>query len=760
MSRLAPFRRRPVWVALLLAGGCLLFFKALSEKPDLPRRNSDAYKKYVAAFQLAVAALENGPPPARLDPATDESGHYHDFVRAKFTEAIETIPQEPAAWANRGLSFLRDRRLDEAEADLRQAERLAPDSAEVQKLLGLLDAKKGRYGEAAARYRKLLDRNRDDLRALYTLVMALDQEDEPNNTEMLKRLDAGLAQRPNNLCLLHHKGLVAVRLTSRDALNEVVAAYTRLAPGWSGPAAEDARHALDQLKAEVRGPLTDEINFTLAILRNRLQAEDGYLADARELGLLDDLHEGRPVEQFLRLEPMRSVPAPADLGLKFEPASSPGQVANAVAGKRWDVVLPVWLTKDDNPAVFVADGREVRQSFGSTAALPFPGGEKTVAPTAHGVLAIDWNNDFRADLLFAGAGGLRFFQQGEDGRFTNVTAAAGLDQATLTADYFGAWPANVVPGSNLGFILAPRTGSPVVLSKNSEAAPKVTKPFPSVQGARACVWADFGRDGVATAAFLDAAGALHVFANEWHGYFRERALPEGLGGALALAAADLTGSGVFDLIALCDDGAILRLSEKKTGNGWDVHELARWADFRGGLEPGSFRLLVADLDNNGALDLIATGPPGTRVWLGDEAGRFAAWRHPLPEQVFAAVDLTQDGRLDLLGLSEDGQPVSRINRGKKGYHWQTFMPRCRDQLGRRGRPDNYFNSFGVGGRVDIHTGPVMLRQPMLGPVVHFGLGEQSRIAVARFQWPDGAAHAEYGLQADRTVDVRQRLAGW
>src|SRR5206468_160861 len=107
---------------------------------------------------------------------------------------------------------------------------------------------------------------------------------------------------------------------------------------------------------------------------------------------------------------------------------------------------------------------------------------------------------------------------------------------------------------------------------------------------------------------------------------------------------------------------------------WDVAELARWSDFPAGQEPGSFRLLTADLDNNGGLDLIAAGPAETRVWLSDEQGKFAPQGPPTAEKTFAAVDLTQDGRLDLLALSEAGQPARRVNRGKKAYHWQLICP--------------------------------------------------------------------------------------
>ena len=94
---------------------------------------------------------------------------------------------------------------------------------------------------------------------------------------------------------------------------------------------------------------------------------------------------------------------------------------------------------------------------GAGPALAFPGGEKKTPPTAYGVLPVDWDNDFRTSLVLAGAGGLRFFRQDANHQFSDVTAKTGLDAATLSGDYFGAWAADVDMDGDLDLIsrLAP-----------------------------------------------------------------------------------------------------------------------------------------------------------------------------------------------------------------------------------------------------------------------------------------------------------------
>src|SRR5262249_24106686 len=160
------------------------------------------------------------------------------------------------------------------------------------------------------------------------------------------------------------------------------------------------------------------------------------------------------------------------------------------------------------------------------------------------------------------------------------------------------------------------------------------------------------------AAFLDADGKLHVFANERAGQFSTWPLPKDLGTILALAAADVNDDGVFDLVALTTDGRLVRVSDQDKRKSWQVAELAR-VPASAKLPPG-VTLFAEDLDNNGAVDLIVAGPEQAHIFLADEKGKLESLADAVPIQVFAVVDLNGDGQLDLLGLSADGQPVQVI----------------------------------------------------------------------------------------------------
>src|SRR5690606_8441643 len=120
---------------------------------------------------------------------------------------------------------------------------------------------------------------------------------------------------------------------------------------------------------------------------------------------------------------------------------------------------------------------------------------------------------------------------------------------------------------------------------------------------------------------------------------------------------------------------------------WDLAEIAHFE----GQEPGEVRLLVADLDNNGAIDLVGSSASGSYVLLGDGSDRLLALRDRVASRVNSILDLNGDGRLDFVGLSESGKPAQALNRGTKSYHWQAIRPRGAKVVG-----DGRINSFGLG----------------------------------------------------------------
>ncbi len=727
-------RRWPLWLgALILLLALAAIGVLVRRSARLPDPGTERYERYVRLFQVGEAAADTDQP---------------ELARTRLTEAIALVPQEPAAYADRGLLELRLNQLDAAGRDLAEAHRLAPENAEIEAMLGHLDRARGKFAAAADHFRKALASRPDDLPVLYALARTVEQEAGPDvDADYQRLIERGLKVDPTNLRLLRDRASVAIRRGDRSSLADTLAAYRRLAPGWD----KEAVAALDRLQKKAVGPLDESLLNDLDALDNLLKPEPGYVRSARAVDP-DQKAVGELMSGFVRLAPVRPTPAPPDLGLSYGPPTPLGDA-------RGDVVLPVWLDPQGVPAVFVASAKEVRRADAAGPALPFPAAPKAVPPTADGVLAFVWNNDLRPDLLFAGAGGLRFFQGGEGGTFTDVTAKTGLPTDVLGDDYYGVWATDFEADGDLDVIAAQRSGPVRVLRNNGDGTWKVLEPFAGVTDVSAFARADFDNDGAPDAAFIDARGKLFVFANERMGLFRARPLPDDLPGSgpfLALAVADVNDDGVLDLIALRGDGSVLRLSDKDKGRGWDVTVIARWDKVPAGAPPGSVRLLAADLDNNGAVDLLVSGQSAAAAWLADGQGKFTALPASVPARVFAAVDRTGDGYPDLLAVDRDGRSVQYDARPTKGYHSVVVRPR-----GALGVPrgDSRINSFGVGGTVEVRTGRLVQKVPIAGPEVRLGIGEAKEAQVVRVDWPNGTFQVEFEADPGKPLVADQRLKG-
>src|SRR5262249_15398860 len=361
---------------------------------------------------------------------------------------------EPAAWANRGLVHLRENELKEAATDLAEAHKLAPESAEIENLLGWLAQKQGRFDKAADHFRKALEHAPQDLLTRFALAQILEKRGGTDgDMDYQRELEAILTIQPNNLYVLKELVNVTARRKDERTLQAAVERLRNLSPTWS----RISRERFAELEKAARGPLPGNVPSTLSRLVGSLSKEQGY-------ALSKDAVEGRDyskgalvgtsVQQFLRLEPVRATPAPPDTELAFDTGPLPDS-----PGGRWDTVRVVWMTDSPDPrrtrrawrpielgsdkwvpdgpgpTVLVANGREVRRTGSGSFALKFPGGSTGTPPTAACIVALDWHNDYRTDLLLAGAGGLRFYQQGDKGEFTDVTEKTGLAKEILQPDY-------------------------------------------------------------------------------------------------------------------------------------------------------------------------------------------------------------------------------------------------------------------------------------------------------------------------------------
>lgn len=712
--------------AVMLAVGC---------HAGLPKPQSLRYTQFVDAFYVGLSAFEVGND-ARAD--------------TTLRQATQLAPGEPAAWANWGILALRQRNFEQAKQRLDKALALAGNNGRIEYLEGLLESGRGNSAAAIAEFEKAAALDPRSARVEYALAQEVERQggagSEARFEQIMQRI---LAVQPRNLAALLDLARVAAKQKDAATLHLAVEQIAAQSEAW--PA--DAKEQLQQLQsAAAAGP--PAIAATRSIfLRNVLMQVPAFRRDLAELRSAPG-EEAQPFTTFLKLPAPQSRPAAADMAMRFvpEPLASP---QNAV----WDWIGAASFSEARLPAIITANAKTVSLMGGPS--YPFPGGAKAVAPGPDAVLVVDFNDDFRPDLVLAGAGGVRFLRQDAPDRFTDVTAAAKLPQAVANGDYTGAWAVDVEADGDLDIVLGAANGTPTVLRNNGDGTFTPVHPFAGVSGVLQFVWADLDGDGNPDAALMDGAGQLHIFHNERAGAFHELPLPPGWGmtgstAVKAIAVADTRHNGALDLLAVKADGALERMADE--GGRWSWTVLARVPDAARTLA-GEVRLRTADLDNNGAVDLmLANGSgaaSGALIWLGQADGTYALMQHPTgAERVFAAADADDTGHLDLLGLDAHGHPVKAVNHGTKPYHWQVIRTHAAAAIG-----DQRINSFGEGGVVQIRSGLLLQAQPITGPEEHFGLGTWTITDVARILWPNGTMNAEFALGDDQEVTASQRLKG-
>ena len=713
-----------VLVCVLLAGAAG-FFVLRSRGPSLPAPGSDTYEQMTRAFYWGLSALEVG---------------LLEDARQQFTKATTIVPEEPASWANLGLTQLRLGELEAAAGPIERALALAPNNGDIVLLAARMDAARGQLDAAVARLRRAVELDPGSLRARFALADELQRLNTPEGDgEALALLDEIIRRAPDNLAALIERARIAARRRDEARVRNSRDALAPLSGSWP----EQAMEQFKSFQSAVDEARMDDAVRATTFLRNVLAPVPAF---RESLGALRTPTEliAEPFDRFLAMMPPPAQPSPADPSISFT-AEAAG--TNAAAA-----VVALFPTIEAPPVLVAADATSLRRLDVSGSAWPFPSGRGGTSgpPSSSAVATLDWNHDFRTDVVMAGPGGVRLLLQDEKGSFVDATARAS-GGAPVTDDTFGVWAADIEMDGDIDLVVGPTVGAPFVLRNNGDGTWRRTEPFTGLTAVRGFAWADLDQDADPDAMFVDAAGSLQVSVNRQAGQFAVATAIPGTAAVVAATVGDIDADGAIDVIALESKGIVHKAS---WGNAtWTVGEVAAWPGFAGG-QAGAGQLLVADLDNNGALDLIASSQSGSHVWLASQSQQLEALPTLPDAQVFAAVDRNGDGRLDLAAIAM-GRPAWLMGGGgTAAYHWKTIRPRGQATAG-----DQRINSFGVGGEISVRAGLTVQTQVMTGTPVHFGLGTRTGIDVARIVWPNGIAQAEFGTGVDDVIVAEQRLKG-
>src|SRR5262249_26529321 len=391
-----------------------------------PERSSKAYDEVVSAFYVGLAALQVG-----------DDVH----ADAKLAQVTQIVPGEPAGWANWGVLALRQRNLDTAAQRFERARSTAPDNDRIYDLLGVLESSRGHSAEAIAAWRKATQSNPQNYRAAYHLAEEVERQGGGNaDAEFQELIQKILVAQPDNQAAWLELARVAAKRGDAPTLKSAVEKVAAKSAGWP----PEVKQQLAALQGAASGPDPKTAATRTIFLRNVLMRVPEFRESLAVLKAAPG-EEAEPFTHFVKMESPTFAPASADPGLTFSDEAIAG--ANTTGGQRWNWLGAIALGSAGAPVVAMANGREVRLANGGT--MAFPGGPSAVPPQPEGVLQIDFNYDFKTDVVLAGAGGVRFLRQDEPTKFVDVTAQTRLPKTILNANYTAAWAVDIEADGDL-----------------------------------------------------------------------------------------------------------------------------------------------------------------------------------------------------------------------------------------------------------------------------------------------------------------------
>jgi len=370
----------------------------------------------------------------------------------------------------------------------------------------------------------------------------------------------------------------------------------------------------------------------------------------------------------------------------------------------------------------------------------------------------DADNDGDSDLAVVTSDGLRLLRNLGDGTFDapEVGAASGPSAGAVAVRWI-----DVDQEGDLDLLVlggASDPGAPAardrVLINRADGTFEELREVPGLTEGRArssdALAADLDDDGDTDLILARPRLWPFVFRNEREGRYREMGRALGLADGVAverLALLDADSDGRWDLLSLGAAGLRLHrdLSASRPG--------ARPAP----VSVGSARprvVTVADLDLNGAEDLIWGGPESRfGVLMGRGDGTFVATTQALEAkgavEGVACGDVDRDGAPDVVVLTPAG-PELWLNRSQG---LGAFV-----RLRLRGRKNN---RAGQGSLVEVRAGGLYARRLVGSEPLLVGLGPQRRVDALRVRWPNGLFQnvVRPSVGGELRVQEVQELAG-
>jgi Tfp pilus assembly protein PilF len=595
-------------------------------------------KAQAAPGQRAVSAREeayraNNVGVARLEQA--------DFAAAtaSFRRALEIDSSLAIARLNLGIALFNAGDAEKARAELEAVRSSLPETPQVEYVLGLVARAVNNTDDAIKSFGRVLKLDPTDVGASVNLGQLYLQEQRYAEAAELFRTAA--KSEPSNVTAAYGLATALSRSGAAEA-REAMQHFQRLRD--SSYATTFSRNYLEQgryaeavastgAEPELVNADTPPVAFSDATVSMMPAAGGGSgpaqpgriaLADLDGDGDLDLAEAGATGVRIFLGEEGRFVAR--DLSLPDSTRAAVGVLAGDFDN---DGKTDILVLREGSLALLRQTGGMRFEDVTAASGLRGPAG----TPRTAAWLDADHDGDLDLWVASAGADGAAansLFRNNGNGTFENVTSAAGLPasqalRASVPTDYDNR--------RDIDLLLVPDSGRPLLFRNNRDGSFRdvAEEVGLAIEGsATFATIGDINKDDYPDVFMAQPEGRGALAVSDGRGRFRVQAGPEGSAGAVAAHFLDYDNDGLLDLFVLTAQGARI---VRNLGN--------RWADVSTRAIPSSLRLpgsgpvsfASGDLDGDGDVDVVIRGAAGIAVWRNDAASRSRALRVQLSARV-------------------------------------------------------------------------------------------------------------------------------
>jgi cytochrome c-type biogenesis protein CcmH/NrfG len=702
-----------------------------------PSAREDAYR----ANNLGVALLEQY--------------KYKEGAEA-FSRALQLDPKLGLARINLSIALFNVPDLRAAQREAEAAAALAPNVPQPLYMMGLIARNQNRAEDAISAFQHVLRIDPRDVGANVQLGQLLAQQRK--YPEAVAAFRTAIAAEPYNMTAIYNLATALQRTGEREEGARMIQRFQALRQ--SGAGTTIGQNYLEQGR------------YAEAVASNG--AEPGLVDRATPAVAFDDATKSMlppaPVGK-----PFGAGAASPAIGRKFKVGELTDATRREIAAALGGTVTPFDFDNDGDLDIFVATAVErhlYRNDGGKFSDVSAQSGALVAGPggVATGAVAGDYDNDTKPDLFVVRDDGLALYHNDGDGKFSDVTSAAGIPRypylsaavAFVDLDHDG--DLDIVIGGLADLSKAaqgearfPEDFAPapnMILRNDGNGKFTDTTAVSKVSNAPghvvAIVATDYDNRRDVDLLMVNYGKAPGLFSNQRDGSFRDVTSEVGLGSEghwTSAAAGDVNKDGFTDFFFGRADGpGMFAMSDGqgrfKTSAGPAGSDSVTAAQFM-------------DYDDDGLLDCVMLSSAGLRVFrnVGDgwaNVTERAASRDLFPQgeengpgRFFASGDMDGDGDTDLILPLASGS--LRVAKNEGGNQNASVRVRLTGKVS---------NRSGIGAKIEARAGSLIQKleayssSPAPAPAdIIFGLGKRAAPDAVRVLWPAGIVQAETETRA-------------